>query len=113
MLERLRTSMFDGGGLEEMFRHVRNIITASLIMAAGIYATEHVNSMRIWGVLNLVSAGYFVTAIGAVLFALNLLDGLHKLAKFKQHYLLQAMLVIIYLFITVRVAQLVLGFRST
>jgi ABC-type Co2+ transport system permease subunit len=112
-LARFWALMFDDGGIEEMFRHVRNIITASVITAAGIYATEHENSMRIWGVLDVLSAGYFVTVVGTVLFVLNLIDGLRRLAKFKQHFILQALLVILYLLITVRVAQLVLSFRST
>ena len=108
-----RAKMFDEGGLEEVFRHVRNIITSSLIMAAGLYAVKYQRSLEIWGVFNLSSAGYGVAFLGIVLFALNLLEGIHQLAKFRWHFMLQIALVVIYLMITIRVEQIVLNFRAS
>ena len=112
-LARFRTKMFDEGGIEEIFRHVRNIITSSLIMAAGLYAVKYPRSLDIWGVLDVSHAGYGVAFLGIVLFLLNLLDGMHQLAKFKWHFMLQALLVVIYLMITIRVEQIVLSFRTS
>jgi hypothetical protein len=112
-LDRFRTKMFDQGGLEEIFRHVRNIVTSSFIMAAGVYAVKYQRSLDIWGVFNISSAGYGVAALGIVLFLLNLLDGMHQLAKFRWHVAFQVLLVIIYLMITIRVEQIVVSFRTS
>lgn len=112
-IARFRKMMFDDGGLEEIFRHVRNIITSSLIMAAGLYTVKYQRSLDIWGVLNPSSAGYGVAFLGIVLFALNLLEGIHQLAKFRWHFMFQIALVVIYLMITIRVEQIVLNFRTS
>ncbi|MDB5554032.1 MAG: hypothetical protein JWL86_4016 [Rhizobium sp.] len=112
-IARFRKRMFDDGGLEEVFRHVRNIITSSLIMAAGLYTVKYERSLEIWGVLNISVAGYGVAFLGIVLFVLNLLEGIHQLAKFRWHFMFQIALVVIYLMITIRVEQIVLNFRTS
>jgi hypothetical protein len=111
-VSRIRTAMFDDGGLEAVFQHVRNIITTSLVVAAGIYTVENGKVLHVWGTWDDTAAGYVVTVFGGVLFALNLLDGLHRLAKLRWHYVFQIVLILVYLMVTVRVAQLVLSFRS-
>jgi hypothetical protein len=112
-IARFRKMMFEDGGLEEVFRHVRNIITSSLIMAAGLYAVKFPSAINIWGIFDIASAGYGVASLGIVLFVLNLLDGIHQLAKFRWHFMFQIALVVIYLMITIRVEQIVLNFRTS
>lgn len=112
-IARFRKMMFDDGGLEEVFRHVRNIITSSLIMAAGLYTVKYQRSLEMWGVLDISVAGYGVACLGIALFVLNLLEGIHQLAKFRWHFMFQIALLIIYLMITIRVEQIVLNFRTS
>jgi hypothetical protein len=112
-IDRLRKKMFEDGGLEEIFRHVRNIITSSLIMAAGLYAVKYQHSLDMWGVFNPSLVGHGVAIIGVVLFALSLLEGIHQLAKFRWHFVFQVMLVMVCLMIAIRLEQIVLNFRTS
>jgi hypothetical protein len=104
--------LFERGGVNDIFAHGRNLVTATLIVAAGMHVTSPDAVSRAWGILNLQVAGYTVAAFGLLLLVLNLIDGLHKLAKARRHVLLQALLMIAYLLISVRVAQLVIAFRG-
>lgn len=110
---RFRTKMFDQGGLEEIFRHVRNIVTSSFILAAGLYAVKYPRSINIRGVIDISMAGYGVACLGGLLFLFSLLDGMHQLSKFRWHFVFQILLVVIYLMITIRVEQIVLSFRAS
>lgn len=108
-----RRMLFDNGGLEEIFRHVRNLVVATLVIAAGMHAIENGGSLEIKGLPNSAVAGYIVSAIGIALFLLNLVDGLHRLSKVRRHLALQILLLAIYAFVTLRVTQLVLALRMS
>ncbi len=69
-----RRMLFDNGGLEEIFRHVRNLVVATLVIAAGMHAVENGRSLDIKGLPNTAVAGYIVSTIGVVLFLLNLAE---------------------------------------
>lgn len=107
-----RRMLFDNGGLEEIFRHVRNLVVATLVIAAGMHAVENGRSLDIKGMPNTAVAGYIVSTIGVVLFLLNL-AGLHRLSKVRRHLALQILLLAIYAFVTLRVTQLVLALRMS
>jgi hypothetical protein len=104
---------FEQGGLEAVFNHVRNLVISTLIIAAGVHATVHGPTLSTLAIFQIESSGYGVAAIGLVLAILNLLDGLHKLARTKTPNLLRVLLIIFYLFFSVRVAQLMFAFRIT
>lgn len=104
--------MFDGKGMEKVFTHAGNTLTASFIIAAGLFAIKKARQLDLLGVIDASLAGYLVAIVGSGLLLLNLLDGLHQLTKLKQGIVLQIALVLIYLMVTVRVAQLVLSFRA-
>lgn len=112
-IARFRKGIFDDGGLDKIFRHVSNTIASSLIMAAGLYTVKYQGSLDLWGVLDTSIAGYSVAFLGMILFVLNLLDGIHQLAKFRWHFMLQIALVVVYLMVTIRVEQIVLNFRTS
>ncbi|MGE8258004.1 MAG: hypothetical protein ACN6RJ_01175 [Stenotrophomonas sp.] len=110
-VRRLAILLFERGVLQQVFENARNLAVASLITAAGL---EVVRSSP--GELDLANpsiVGYFVTAIGAGLLLLNLSDGLWRLGKLKSHLTLQLLLCAAYVFITLRVAQLVLSLKAT
>lgn len=109
-IRRIATRLFDHGVLRLVFENARNMAVSSLITAAGL---EVVRTGR--GDLDLIVpnvAGYVVTAIGACLLLLNLLDGVWQLSRLKSHLLLQLLLCCAYAFVFWRVAQLVLEFKA-
>ncbi|WP_052728601.1 hypothetical protein [Ensifer aridi] len=108
-----KRALFDRGGLEEIFRHTRNLVVATLIVAAGMHAVENPDIITAKGIINTPIAGYIVFSIGIALFLLNFADGLYRLSKVRRHLALQLLVVAIYLIAAVRVAQLVLALRMT
>jgi hypothetical protein len=82
ILQSLKTTLFDEGGVEEIFSHLRNLLIAALIIAAGSYAIRQPSDVKIFGVLDLEIAGIGVGGVGFILVVLNLIEGFIKLSKF-------------------------------
>jgi hypothetical protein len=110
LLRRAALTLLNDEVMRAIFDHARNLVVATLIFAAGMHATRTGESIP--SVVNVEIAGYIVAATGAVLLVLNLADGLRKLSTVKRHTLLQLLLVAIYVVVSIRVAQLVLVFRT-
>ena len=102
---------FERAGLKAVFDHVRNLVLATLIIAAGVHANLYGPHMPALAVFELEPWGYGVAAVGLILAILNLLDGLHKLARTSTPILLRVLVIMLYLFFSVRVAQLIYLFR--
>lgn len=113
LLGAISVRLFDKGGVEEIFRHARNLVVATLVMAAGIHTIDNASSITALGVIDFRVAGYAVVVFGVLLFGLNLADGLYRLSKAKLHLFFQLGVVAIYLLITVRVAQLIVALRTS
>jgi hypothetical protein len=71
----LKTTLFDEGGAEAIFSHVRNLLMATVIIAAGTFAIRQAPDVEMFGVANEEIAGAAVAAIGFGLAGLNLIDG--------------------------------------
>lgn len=119
LLERLRCSwsalaeeLFDRDGLDTVFSHARNVLTGTVIVAAGLYAIHHAETVPIPGMWTVHAAGYGVTLLGAVLLLLNLADGLRRLARKRHSLALRAVTILAYLAISVRLTQVIVYFRS-
>lgn len=95
-----------------MFSHARNVLTCSALLAAGMYAAKHLESVRAPGLWTIHLAGYAVAALGAVLLLLNLIDGLRRLAKRERHVALRVAAILLYVALSVRLTQVILLFRS-
>ena len=104
---------FERRGLEAVFRHVSNLVNATLILAVGMHAVKHSSSMRVLSILEVGISGYIVVANGVFLAVLNLLDGLQKLARNNYHVILRVLVVLLYLFFYIRITQLMAAFRSS
>src|SRR5215203_6624343 len=76
----LKTKLLDEGGIEEIFSHLRNLLIATVIIAAGSYVMRQ-PGVELFGVLNPGIAGVGVGTIGILLVVLNLIDGLYKLTR--------------------------------
>jgi hypothetical protein len=108
----LKTMLFDEGGVEEIFSHIRNLLIATVVIAAGSYAIRQASDVEIFGVLNLEIAGIGVGAIGFILVGLNLIDGLFKLSKIGSSFALRIVLVGLYLFLSMRLVQFIVLLRA-
>lgn len=102
---------FEQAGLEAVFNHVRNLVISTLIIAAGMSATVHGPHIPPVAVFELESCGYGVAATGLALAILNLVDGLHKLPRTNTPILLRVLVIMLYLFFSVRATQLIYAFR--
>lgn len=108
----IKTKLLDEGGIEDIFSHVRNLLIATVIIAAGSYAIRQPADVEIFGVLNLEIAGLGVEIIGFILVGLNLLDGLYKLTRLGSPLVLRVALVGLYLFVSMRLIQFTVLLRS-
>lgn len=111
-ISRMWHTLFEGGVSQLIFEHARNLVVATLVLAAGLEAIEH--DPREMGILYFKSAGYAVSAVSAVgvaLVRLNLLQGLHHLSKARLQRAWQTLLVAAYVVLFWRVVHLILLFR--
>jgi hypothetical protein len=102
---------FDNGGVNEIFLHVRNLMYSTLVFGAGAYTLTYAPKLDIWGIRNVVFVSYGVMAIGVLLLALNLIDGLYRLSKLKYRFILYVFVSVVYLAVSFRFFQIMLAFR--
>lgn len=104
--------LFEDEGLNTVFQHARNMLSGSLIVAAGIYAAHHIGSSQLPGLWTVHLAGYLVAASGVLLLFLNLCDGLRRLARRRHHLALRVATIVVYLALSVRLTQVIVYFRG-
>jgi hypothetical protein len=92
--------------------HVRNLLIASVVIAAGAYAIREQSEIWFFEVLNLTHSGIGVAAIAAGLVGLNILDGFYRLTKFGSSLALKIAFLGLYLFVSLRLIQLIVLFRA-
>jgi hypothetical protein len=108
----LATELFDERGLDTVFAHARNVVTATVIVAAGTCATHYRGNGALPGAWSIHFAGYVVAAVGVLLLLLNLLSGLRSLARRRHPRLLRALTILLYVGLTVRLAQVLVFVRA-
>lgn len=104
--------LLDQVGLKDLFDHVRNLLMATVIIAAGAHVIKQAVTIELPGVLYDEFAGYVVLAIGALLAVLNALNGLHQLNKQHWHMGIRIAVIVLYVVATVRLIQFVVVFRT-
>jgi hypothetical protein len=104
--------LFDQDGLNTVFQHARNVLSGTMIIAAGMYAAHHLGASPLPGMWTLHVAGYVVTAIGIVLLVLNLCDGLRRLSRRRHHLALRVATIVVYVALSVRLTQVIVYFRA-
>ena len=112
LFQSTKVRLFDQGSLKELFDHVRNLLMATLIIAAGSYAISQAATVELFGALDVEFSGYIVLAIGVFLAVLNALNGLHQLNKQQWHIGFRIGAIILYFVVTVRILQLVVALRN-
>lgn len=108
----LRTALFERGGFTAIFDHTRNLVVATIFVAAGADALKHPASSIFLGVVSIQFASYLIMAAGLLLITLNLMDGLNKLSKVRRPIGWRIILVIVYLIFSLRMAQMIIAFRG-
>jgi hypothetical protein len=105
-------ALFDRGGLRAIFDHARNVVVATIIVAAGIETTKRFDHTVFVDLLNPSLVGYAVAVAGVVLILLNFVDGLRKLARLRWPRMLQMALGIAYFLVSFRIVQLIIWVRT-
>ena len=108
----LALELFDQDGLNTVFQHARNVLSGTLIVAAGLYAAHHLGGAPMPGMWTVHLAGYVVATLGVVLLVLNLCDGLRRLARRRHHVALRVATIVVYLALSVRLTQVIVYFRA-
>jgi len=104
--------LFEENGLNTVFQHARNVLSGTVIVAAGMYAAHHLGASPLPGMWTLHVAGYVVTTMGVVLLLLNLCDGLRRLARRRHHVVLRMATIVLYIALSARLMQVIVYFRS-
>ena len=110
ILAKVNTAI-DDGIINNIFIHVRNYVVCSLILAAGFYAIKNPRNLLLGTKADEI-AGVVTIVFGLLLILINLYDGIYKLSKYKRHFLLHILLLVIYLFVTLRIFEIIWNFRS-
>ena len=113
LFQSTKRKLIDEGGLKELFEHVKNLLMATLVMAAGSYGIKQAAVLEVFGVFDVGFSGYVVLAIGVLLAVLNAINGFHKLNKQQWHVGFRVAAIFIYFVVTMRLVQLVVMLRSS
>jgi len=108
----MATALFEKDGLTTFFQHARNVLTGAAVVGAGLYAINHVGATHLHGMWAIHVAGYAIAALGGLLLALNLFDGLRRLAKLEHPRFLKIGAILFYVALSVRLTQVIIYFRS-
>lgn len=96
----------------QIFDNVKNLVVCALLFAAGTDALRGTHDLFM-GLLASSMAGWGLVALSTILLVLNVSDGIRRLATLRYHLLLQASLILIYVVFSMRVVEIVWGFRSS
>lgn len=105
-------TLLEEGLSKSIFDHLRNYLMCSLLLAIGITELRQ-SSHQFLSFIPVNYSGVGVTGLALLLISLNLYDGVRKISKSRYHVLLTTVLVIIYLFMSIRVIELAWTFRAS
>lgn len=110
--QRLARDLFEHEGLDVLFTYARNLLTGTVVVAAGLHAARHEGKTSLpIGEWTLQRAGWLVLVIGVSMLALNLADGLRRLARRHSHLALRVLAVVVYVGVSMRLTQVIVLFR--
>jgi len=109
-IQRIDTA-FDDGLPKAIFDHLRNFLMCAFLLAIG--TTEfHTHKVTTLGLLPAWFSGVGIIAVASLLFLLNLVDGIRRLARLKFQLLLSIGLIAIYVLFAIRVVEIAWNFRA-
>ena len=110
IFKRLNTAL-DSGISKAVFDHLRNFLICAFLLAIGTNEFKEHTSI-LFGFVSSQYSGLGVIAISCILIALNLYDGIRKISKTKYHVLFTFILILLYLFLSIRVVEMAWNFRT-
>ncbi len=111
MLTNKFKELLEEGLSKAVFDHVRNFLMCSLLFAAGFYSLKHPPCFVLASWLE-EYVGWTIIVMAVLLMLLNLTDGIARIARLTHKKTLIILLILIYLFISLRFVMMVFGFRS-
>jgi len=110
--QRFERDLFEHEGLDVLFTYARNLLTGTVVVAAGLHAAHHRGPTSL-GIAEwtLQRAGWLVVVIGVAMLVLNLADGLRRLARRHSHLALRVLATVVYVGVSMRLTQVIVLFR--
>jgi len=99
-------------GFKETFSHLEKMIIATLIISAGAHVSSESPAILLFGYLRHSLVGRGVELFGVILLVLNFIDGLYKLTKVHWGVAYQLVMAFCYIFLSLRLIELILAFRG-
>jgi hypothetical protein len=96
---------------KEIFDHIKNFFVCAFLLTIGLNELKQKTSLFFEFIPSLAS-GFGVIFIAIILFLINLNDGIRKIRKSKYHKILTLLLIIIYIFLSVRIVEMAWDFRT-
>jgi len=106
------TAILDAGFADEVFKHLRNFIMCTLILAIGTNELK-VQSSLLFGLIPSNVSGIGVLGLALILITLNLTDGIRKISKAKYQKVFTILLIVVYITFSIRVVEMAWNFRVT
>lgn len=100
------------GLAKAVFDHARNFLVCAFILAIGLQEMRP-DTESILGFISYKYSGIGVVILACILIILNLLDGIRRISRLKNHTTLIAGLIALYIFMSLRVVEMALTFRAT
>ncbi|MGY1520045.1 hypothetical protein [Luteimonas sp. A482] len=97
--------------VNEVFSNLRNLVVCALLIAAGMFQSEHPSTLAVAMGLDLV-VGWGMVTIGLLLTILNLLSGLSQLSKRPFPKTSMILLCLVYVALSLRLIAVLVAFRS-
>lgn len=111
MITKRFKELLEAGLSKAVFDHVRNFLICSLLFAAGFYSLRHPPRFFLASWLG-ESAGWTIIVMAALLLLLTLADGIARISSLKHKKTLIILLILLYVFVSLRFVTMVVGFRS-
>ena len=110
---RLGCELFDDDGLDVLFSYARNLLTGTVIVAAGLHAARHAGPSPLPQLgVPLHVVGWIVSCIGIAMLVIYLAGGLRRLALRQHHLALRVLAGLLYVGVSLRLTQVIVLFRS-
>lgn len=97
--------------VKQLFDHVRNYMICALLLAIGTTEFRE-QASNVTSVVESQYSGVAIIGIALLLMLVNLYDGVRRLAKTKYHATLIAVLIVLYVFLSIRVVEMSWNFRA-
>ncbi len=110
MLGRLSAAL-ERGLVKEIFDHIRNYLMCAFLLTIGTSQFNQKSDL----IMNFAPekfGGYGIIGVSIILMILNLIDGIRKISKSKNHLLWSIVLVSIYIFVSMRIIEMAWQFRE-